>query len=82
MSFARLFIPLVCSLLFASPGHAFTIDAFHDDGFISSTATAGATKTIHIPSTQVVRGGRSLSATKSGSGTGGTAGAIAAVHAG
>jgi hypothetical protein len=70
MSLVRLAIPLLCSLLFAAPGHALTIDAFKDDGFVSSTSTIGTTKTTLIPSTQAAGGGRSLSATKSGSGTG------------
>ncbi len=82
MSFARLVIPLICCLLFASPGYSLTIDAFHDDGFVSSTATVGTTKTAHIPSSQAIGGGRSLSATKTGSGTGVEIGAITSVRTG
>ena len=52
------------------PAHALTIDAFVDDGFVSSTSTIGATRATFITSSQALGGGRTLSATKSGSGTG------------
>lgn len=70
MWLTRQLIPLLCALFIALPARALTLDAFVDDGSVSSTATVGATKTTHIPSTHAAGGGRSLSATKSGSGTG------------
>jgi len=54
----------------AANANAITIDAFLDDGSVSSTSTVGTAKTLHIPSAKAVGGGRSFSATKSGSGTG------------
>lgn len=70
MSLTRHLLPLLSALLTALPAQALTLDAFVDDGFVSSTATVGATKTTHVASSQAIGGGRTLSATKSGAGTG------------
>lgn len=70
MLFVRFVIPVFLLLLTATRANALTLDAFLDDGFVSSTSTVGATRTLHIPSTKAIGGGRSFSATKSGSGTG------------
>lgn len=55
MSFARLVLPLVYCLLFASPGYALTIDAFDDDGFVSSTATVGAIASVRTDLGNLIR---------------------------
>jgi hypothetical protein len=70
MSLARLIIAIFLMSLLANAAEAITIDAFVDDGDVSSTATVGASRSIHIPSTQALGGGRTMSATKSGSGSG------------
>ncbi len=70
MSLVRAIISCFMLLVTAVQAHAITIDAFLDDGAVSSTSTVGATKTLHIPSINAVGGGRSFSATKSGVGTG------------
>lgn len=70
ISLARLFTPLCLALLTALPANALTIDAFVDDGYVSSTSTVSTTKTAYVPSALAIGGGRTLSATKSGSGTG------------
>ncbi len=66
----RLALSIAATLLLATPGMALTLDGFTDDGTVSSTSTVGATKTVYLPSSHAIGGGRSLSATKSGSGTG------------
>ena len=60
MSLTRKVIPFLLSLLAATPAQALTLDAFVDDGFVSSTATVGTTKNIFIASTQALGGGRTL----------------------
>jgi hypothetical protein len=70
MAPVRTIISFLTLLVTAVQAHAITIDAFLDDGAVSSTSTVGATRTLHIPSLNAVGGGRSFSATKSGVGTG------------
>jgi len=70
MPLVQLAISFLITLLSVAPASALTLDAFLDDGSVSSTSTVGATRTLHIPSNRAVGGGRSFSATKSGSGTG------------
>jgi hypothetical protein len=70
MTILRVVVSLLCALIAATHAHALTIDAFVDDGSVSSTSVVGTTKTAYLPSSKALGGGRSLSATKSGSGTG------------
>ena len=70
MSFLRFALSLAATLFLAKPAMGLTLDAFIDDGSVSSTSAVGTTKTVHIPSSKAIGGGRSLAATKSGSGTG------------
>jgi hypothetical protein len=70
MFFSRLLLPCLVALTTALPARAITIDAFLDDGAVSSTATVGSTRTLHVSSAQALGSGRTLSATKSGSGSG------------
>lgn len=70
MPLTHLVISCLIVLFTVGKANAITLDAFLDDGTVSSTSTVGATKTQHIPSTKAVGGGRSFTATKSGSGTG------------
>jgi hypothetical protein len=70
MSLFHLILSSLLLLVTAARANALTIDAFLDDGSVSSTSTVGTTKTLYIPSAKAVGGGRSFSATKSGAGTG------------
>jgi hypothetical protein len=70
MNFLRLATLLLFALVATTHANALTIDAFVNDGSISSTSVVGTTKTAYLPSSRALGGGRSLSATKSGSGTG------------
>lgn len=53
-----------------SESPALTIDYFQDDGMVSSSATAGTTRSLYMPSSGALGGGRSLTATKGGAGSG------------
>ncbi len=70
MSFLRFALSFAATLFLAKPVMGLTLDAFIDDGSVSSTSAVGTTKTVHIPSSKAIGGGRSLAATKSGAGTG------------
>ncbi|MEY4667595.1 MAG: hypothetical protein RL518_294 [Pseudomonadota bacterium] len=70
MSIIRLALLFVAATILSQRAQALTLDAYVDDGSVSSTSIMGATKTVHVPSTKAIGGGRSLSATKSGPGTG------------
>lgn len=49
---------------------ALTIDSFSDDGMVSSTSTAGTSRSLQVASSGALGGGRSLTATKGGVGSG------------
>lgn len=49
---------------------ALTIDHFQDDGMVSSTTTAGTSRSVYVASSRALGGGRSLTATKGGAGSG------------
>ena len=70
MSILRFAFSLAAAIVLTRSASALTLDAFIDDGLISSTSTVGATKVLHLPTSHAIGGGRSLSATKSGPGTG------------
>lgn len=57
MPLAHLVISCFILLFTIEKANAITLDAFLDDGSVSSTSTVGATKTLHIPSTKAVGGG-------------------------
>jgi len=68
-------IVLTVAALFALCGisaksQALTIDYFRDDATVSSTSTSGATRVLYVSSSGALGGGRSLTATKGGSGSG------------
>lgn len=70
MSIFRFAFSLAASLILTRSACALSLDAFVDDGSVSSTSTVGATRNIYLSSSHAIGGGRSLSATKSGPGTG------------
>jgi hypothetical protein len=70
MQIVQIAISCIILLITTAQAKAITLDAFLDDGAVSSTSTVGATRTAHIPSTTAVGGGRSLSTTKSSAGRG------------
>jgi len=55
-------------LLFGVPAQALTIDTFQDSGLLSSSTSVGVTRTLHMPASGAVGGGRSFLATKTGTG--------------
>jgi len=70
MALVHFILSSLLLLVTAARANALALDAFLDDGSVSSTSTVGTTRTLHIPSAKAVGGGRSFSATKSGVGTG------------
>jgi hypothetical protein len=70
MSIFRFAFSLAAALILTRSACALSLDAFVDDGSVSSTSTVGATRNIYLSSSHAIGGGRSLSATKSGPGTG------------
>jgi len=66
-------ISLLVTLLAAESPHvayAITIDKFQDDASLSSSSTAGTTRTGHFVSSSALGGGRSFTVTKGGAGSG------------
>ena len=63
---------LLSTLFFLETGYALTIDSFAEEAAVSSTATLGASRSIHVVSSSALGGGRSLTAIKSGAGSGAT----------
>lgn len=63
---------LLSTLFFLQSGNALTIDSFSEEAAVSSTATLGASRSIHVVSSSALGGGRSLTAIKSGVGSGTT----------
>jgi hypothetical protein len=49
---------------------ALTIDYFQDDAMVSSLATAGTSRSVYMASRRALGGGRSMTATKGGAGSG------------
>ena len=72
MLLLRIAVLLLVNLFFLQPAIAITIDSFADEAAVSSTSTAGASRSVYIPSSSALGGGRSLSATKTGTGSGTT----------
>ncbi len=66
----------VCVITFMSAwtpytdSRALTIDYFRDEGMVSSLATVGSTRSLHLPSSGALGGGRSMTVTKGGAGSG------------
>ena len=73
MLLLRIAALLLVNLFFLQPAVAITIDSFADEAAVSSTSTVGASRSSYIPSSTALGGGRSLSATKTGNGSGTTA---------
>ena len=68
-----LFVNLISAVSLGAPLYhsaALTIDYFQDDGMVSSSASAGSSRSVHIASSAALGGGRSLTATKGGVGSG------------
>jgi hypothetical protein len=74
LSFSRkMFVVVGAALSLWAPSsesRALTIDYFQDDGMVSSSTTAGSSRSLYMPSSGALGGGRSLTATKGGIGSG------------